>query len=299
MFWLSDDSFTFVCAAGNINLDPELAVSADGKVVVFRRRTGALAVAELQDGLWLCPDDYPIRAVSCRHPAISADGRFVAYEASLAAGDIIQVYRHDRWRNCQELVSENASEKPASGDCLLPAISPDGRQVTFVSAADNLAGEETNSQYHVYRRELENPLISEDWMMLNLRRGWNPVAIPFQPSLESMARLQDFAGVILWAWDADNRRFSPLSGAATPGQGFWLYAESDGSISISGTAASGEVKITAPGWHLLGPAQVSDSPSLPLDSQSTAFAFNATAGTIVRMPGTNIEYGRACWTFVQ
>jgi len=76
-------------------------------------------------------------------------------------------------------------------------------------------------------------------------------------------------------------------------------SENDGSISISGTAAQSEVKITTPGWHLLGPAQVSNSPSLPLDNQSIFFAFNATAGCIVRVPGTSLEYGKACWTFVQ
>lgn len=295
---ISDDSLNFICAAGASALDPELAVSADGKVLVFRRLNAALAVAEWQHGLWFCSDDYPIRATSCHHPAISADGRFIACEASQQAGGLIQIYRYDRWRNMPELVSLNAAGQPANADCRLPAISPDGKQVSFISAADNLSEKDTKGLYHVYRGELESPLISEDWMLLYLHRGWNAVAIPFAPTLESMTRLQDCAEGMLWAWNAEKYRFAPLTGAAAPGQGFLLWAANDASISISGTAAPGENKINSPGWHLLGPAQVSGSPTLPLASPNVVFAFSTSDKSMVRIQESELQYGRACWIFV-
>ena len=296
----SSASLAFVCAAGAISLDPELSVSADGNTVAFRRRTGALAIAQYQDGTWVCPDDYPIQAALCRNPTVNADGRFVAYEAS--SGDVVQVFRYDHLRRASDLVSASTSGQPANADCNRPAISPDGRFVTFVSAADNL-GAATNGNCHVFRRELDIPTIAPDWMQLRLHQGWNMVAVPFAVDQASLTIVRASAVGTLWAWDANKQRYASLNGNIAAGQGFWLHAEEDCIISITGGAQQNDGPLLPThGWHLLGLATVSATPSLPLAPPAAAaviFGLEPVGESYTQHAATDLEYGRAYWTFFQ
>jgi Tol biopolymer transport system component len=86
-------------------------------------------------------------------PAISADGRYVAFysEASnLVAKDTNNtgdVFVHDRTTGITERVSVNSDGNQGNGDCYSNiAISPNGRYVTFGSHATNLVAEDTNGK---------------------------------------------------------------------------------------------------------------------------------------------------------
>jgi Tol biopolymer transport system component len=93
-------------------------------------------------------------------PAISADGRFVAfhsYATNLVAGDTndwVDVFVHD------ELTGDVARVSVASdgteglhGGSLYPAISADGRFVAFYSCADNLVISDTNDYCDIFVRD--------------------------------------------------------------------------------------------------------------------------------------------------
>jgi Tol biopolymer transport system component len=84
-------------------------------------------------------------------PQISADGRYVAFwsmASNLVPGDSRQysdVFVHDRVTRVTDRVSVSTAGIEANGESYLGRISPDGRFVTFSSAATNLASNDTNA----------------------------------------------------------------------------------------------------------------------------------------------------------
>jgi len=90
--------------------------------------------------------------------AISADGRFVAWESdatNLVAADTnpgFDIFVHDRQTGTTEVVSRYANGAQADAWCLNAAISGDGRFVTFYTQAP-LDPADTNGLYHVFVRD--------------------------------------------------------------------------------------------------------------------------------------------------
>jgi Tol biopolymer transport system component len=88
-------------------------------------------------------------------PAISSDGRFVAfvsYADNLVVGDMngIDVFVRDWSAGVTERVSVDSSGIEADDDSFLPAISADGRFIAFTSRATNLVAGDTNGTYDVF-----------------------------------------------------------------------------------------------------------------------------------------------------
>ena len=90
--------------------------------------------------------------------AISADGRFVAFQSSsdnLVAGDtnrVKDVFVRDRQAGTTERVSLRTTGKEQFKDSLVPSISADGRFVSFISTAP-FVGDDTNGVYDVFVRD--------------------------------------------------------------------------------------------------------------------------------------------------
>ncbi len=89
-------------------------------------------------------------------PAISADGRYVAFMspgADLVPNDTNgawDVFVHDQRTSVTERVSVDSAGNQGNGDSTSPAISGDGRYVAFVSAASNLVPGDTNAVADVF-----------------------------------------------------------------------------------------------------------------------------------------------------
>ncbi len=89
-------------------------------------------------------------------PAISADGRFVAFYSNatnLVGGDTnskYDIFVHDRQTGTTERVSVATGGGQATDSSQSPAISADGRFVTFYSNATNLVGGDTNGAADVF-----------------------------------------------------------------------------------------------------------------------------------------------------
>ncbi len=89
-------------------------------------------------------------------PAISADGRFVAfvsYATNLVAGDTngyADVFVHDRQTGTTERVSVATGGTQGDNASSDATISPDGRLVAFDSVATNLVGSDGNSKRDVF-----------------------------------------------------------------------------------------------------------------------------------------------------
>jgi Tol biopolymer transport system component len=94
-------------------------------------------------------------------PAISADGRFVAFSSTVRqAGSArrglrtINTYRHDRQTGITMRVSVTEAGGPPDGSSYTPVISGDGRFVAFVSEATNLIRHDANRLPDVYLRDM-------------------------------------------------------------------------------------------------------------------------------------------------
>jgi Tol biopolymer transport system component len=85
-------------------------------------------------------------------PAISADGRFVAFSSAATnlvpgdSNDANDVFVRDRQANTTTRVSVGLAGANANGGSDAPSISADGRYVAFTSAATNLVEGDTNGQ---------------------------------------------------------------------------------------------------------------------------------------------------------
>jgi len=146
------------------------ALSADGRFVTFVSRADNLApddtngradvfVHDRQTGetsrISSASDGTPANGAS-REPAISADGRFVAFASAasnLVPGDTNgrdDVFVHDRQARATERVSIPSGGGQGNGSSDSPALSADGRHVAFASLADNLAAGDTNGAQDVF-----------------------------------------------------------------------------------------------------------------------------------------------------
>ena len=93
-------------------------------------------------------------------PDITEDGRLVVFTSradNIVAGDTNggdDVFVRDMLTGLVALVSVGRGGAPAQGDSAAPAISPDGRFVTFSSDAANLAAGDDNTRHDVFVRDL-------------------------------------------------------------------------------------------------------------------------------------------------
>jgi Tol biopolymer transport system component len=98
---------------------------------------------------------------NCFSPAITPDGRFVAFSTSastLVAGDTngtYDIFVHDRQTGATELISMSTGGAIGNGLSETPTISSDGRYVAFASLSTNLAPGATTGIYNVFVRDRE------------------------------------------------------------------------------------------------------------------------------------------------
>ncbi len=99
---------------------------------------------------------------ACYDALLSANGRFVVFDSpatNLVAGDTnghFDVFVRDRQLGTTVRASVSTLGTEANDDCFDPAISADGRFVTFWSPADDLVPNDTNAHHDVFLRDLQS-----------------------------------------------------------------------------------------------------------------------------------------------
>jgi len=148
------------------------AISADGRYVTFGSEASNLVSGDTNDVGDVFVRDQRAGTISrvsvagdgtqansfSGQPSISADGRYVAFwsfASSLVPGDTnneVDVFRRDRWAGATTRVS--VGDDGAQGDrgSYYPAISADGRDISFTSDATNLVPGDTNNDGDVFVR---------------------------------------------------------------------------------------------------------------------------------------------------
>ncbi len=105
----------------------------------------------------------------CSTPAISADGRYVAFASpdldnpDPSLSGLLAIYVHDRQSDVTVRVSVASDGALANGSSFNPSLSADGHVVVFSSDAWNLVNSDTNGSSDVYAHNLitgETTLIS-------------------------------------------------------------------------------------------------------------------------------------------
>ena len=161
-----------VSAAGTEGNDHSYnaAISDDGRYVAFESRASNLVPGDT-NGVWDIFVYDTNTAMTSRvsvssagteangtsyKPAISADGRYVAFEsvaANLVANDTNSnwdVFVHDTTTGTTSLVSQSTVGNLGNAASYRPALSSDGKWVTFESFASNLTFFDSNSQRDVF-----------------------------------------------------------------------------------------------------------------------------------------------------
>jgi Tol biopolymer transport system component len=159
------------------------SLSADGRVVAFSSNATNLVtdaatgnfvyVRDLNSGVTeRIPSPFPVEAtgIQCTKPAISANGRYVVYVAQAvlpdngnqggSTGDPIyltgRIVLFDRQLRTTEQISISPTGAVADAACYSPAVSEDGRFVTFFTEAANLVADDTNDCDDIFLRDRQS-----------------------------------------------------------------------------------------------------------------------------------------------
>ena len=129
-------------------------------------------------------------------PAISADGRFVAFvsqSTNLVTGvSGQQVYLRDRQTGLTTVVSKSTLGTVGNGASSVPDISADGRYIAFVSLATNLVTNMTGQQIYLHDRQIDQTtLVSKDNSPIPIQGD----GASNRPSVSSDGRYIAFASV--------------------------------------------------------------------------------------------------------
>ena len=154
---------------------PRPAISADGRYVAFESSATNLVAGDTNgvpdifvfdrqtattERVSVATDGAQTTGpVNSFRPAISADGRFVAFQSdatNLITGDTndaLDIFVHDRDTDVTSRVSVGAGGVPADANSSRGSLSADGRLVSFTSSASNLVSGDTNGQLDVFVRD--------------------------------------------------------------------------------------------------------------------------------------------------
>ncbi len=99
-------------------------------------------------------------------PTASADGQLIAFSSTdpnIVSGDYNasrDIFLYNAQNGVISIASRNSSGQLTNGNSLLPTLSPDGRYLTFISAATNLDPAATNGTNQLYLKNLQTGAVT-------------------------------------------------------------------------------------------------------------------------------------------
>ena len=150
------------------------AISADGRYVAFLSEASTLVPGDSNNSPDVFVHDRQTGETSRvsvdsagnqgkvdrSRPAISADGRYVAFSSDYGmvpedTNGVTDVFIHDRETGKTARVSVDSAGNQGNASSRRPGMSADGRFVAFESSASNLVSDDTNSIPDVFVRDLQ------------------------------------------------------------------------------------------------------------------------------------------------
>ena len=163
-----DSDSSVINEGGGASSDPSM--SSDGRLVAFVSSSANLVTSVSGQQIYVRDRETGQTTVISKSsagiigdgtssaPAISADGRYVAFASAstnLVAGvSGTQIYVHDRQTDQATLISKdnNVTPVPGNGVSATPAISANGQFVAFASLSTNLGAVGGNQQIYIHDR---------------------------------------------------------------------------------------------------------------------------------------------------
>ncbi|MVO89459.1 hypothetical protein GPA10_33085 [Streptomyces sp. p1417] len=218
-------------------------------------------------------------------PAVSGDGRYVAYASGagdLVAGDANQrddVFLYDREKKTTELVQLDNAGKQGEGDAFAPAFAGDagGRYVAFTSNASGLAGVEDHSAAtDVFLRDREKGTTE----LISVPKAHNRKTPSWDAALSGDARYVAFT--------SSSRVLRPEGPAPTGTRNVFLHDRETQRMRLvsaaqDGTLADGEsdhVSLSGDGRHAAFTSTASNLTADPDDSSADVFVRDMLTGAV-------------------
>ena len=253
------------------NLDPTLQGAGNYNIYLRERATGTVQLISISNaGVIANSDSF--------NPAISADGRYIAYESTATniisgtRGATSQIYVYDREAQRTTRVSISADGTPSNGNCYLPSIDSNGRFIVFQSIASNLDPnytdqlEDSNAlQVYVHDRAIDGAATystNYDTYLVSERGGLIANSASFTPKISLDG------DVVVFASDSTNL------GAATNGRTqIWMRDLLNGTPSgdISLVSVIDSTTATAGNGHSREPV-INGGKSTPVYGLQIAFS---------------------------
>ncbi len=189
------------------------------------------------------------QALASGAPAISSDGRYVAF---VTTGEDSDVYVRDLVENRTVLVSRSLRGGPGNGSSFQPAISADGRFVAFTSAAQDLVAIPVGDTLQVYLHDMRTHAIS---LVSRNDDGQPGERDSYSPSVSADGRFIAFSS-LSQTLDTDDD---------TPTPDVYLHDQVTGHTEL--------ISVTADGTSAGG---ISGQPSISAGGRLVAFSTTAT-----------------------
>ncbi len=262
-------------------LDQHPAISPDGRdvayavygsnrsIYLFDRVTGTTTMVSVNS------DGSPAAGIS-DYPSVSANGRYVAFQTTAqglggtpaaTGGSPSQIYVYDTTTGVMTPVSATTSGGTTTlgnANSVLPAITPDGHDVVFASAASNLVATTVPAVQQIYVHDMTtgtNTLVSVD---SNGVPGDGASAGTYGPSISASGNLVAFES------DATN-----LVAGDTNGQRDAFVHELSTGTTTRVSLDAGGAQVTAPAMEFTASPVAGANPQLSGDGQYVAFESNA------------------------
>ncbi|MEO2089988.1 MAG: hypothetical protein ABGY75_10890, partial [Gemmataceae bacterium] len=158
---------------------------ATSDVYLFDRTTGTATTVTANPLV-------PFTSARSFTPAISGDGRFVAFTTVATDTGVSEVFLYDRLVGTTALVSRTPAGQPAGRNSIAPVISTDGRFVAFTSDGPDLAAGDGNAASDVFRFDR---LTGAVVLVSRTPAGGSAAAASFAPAVSADGRVVVFASV--------------------------------------------------------------------------------------------------------
>ncbi len=217
-------------------------------------------------------------------PAISADGRYVAFSSAasnLVASDtngMTDVFVRDRQAGTTERVSVDDAGNEAGDASYEPAISADGRYVVFRSTASNLVAGDTNGLMDIFVRDRQNSTTSRVSMS---SAGAQGNGSSYEPAISGDGRLIAFRSSASNLVSGDTNGVSDIFIRDT--QAGTTTRASVSSTGSQGNGASYEAALSAGGGFVAFRSHASNLVSGDTNATDDVFVRDIQGGTTERV----------------
>jgi hypothetical protein len=236
---------------------------------------------------------------SCQGPAISEDGRYVAFHST--AGNLVpndtngtwDIFVHDRQLDTTVRVSVDSSGDQANGASEDAAISGDGRIITFESGATNLVAGDTNGRRDVFVHDRNTGTTTRVSVRSNGAQAAGGTSRDAAVSANGRFVVFDSGATNLVANDTNGRRDAFIHDRVT-GNTQRVSVKSGGKQA---NGSSGNVTASADGRFVAFDSAATNLVKGDNNRRPDAFVRDRKNGTTVRISVSSGEKQAAGWSF--